>query len=307
MKDKTKILLLILLLISIIFLYIPSSDSAFTLELRSIKLLTAVLVGVAVSVSSFSFQTITNNNIITPGILGFDSLFLLIQTSLMFASSRLLEGIDLLIVCTATMLFISLFIFRYIFLNHNIFKALLLGTILSILFRSICSVLYTIMDPNAFDTMQSVMFTNFNSIDTPILPACILMVLAASLSIFSLHRELDVISVGESISKSLGVDREEIIIYVIIMISVLVSVSTSLVGPIVFIGLFVSNLTRIMFNTYKHKFLLPASILIGVNLLLGGVYLNDLVFTDTNLPVVIDGLGALYFIYLCVTRRSKIL
>jgi iron complex transport system permease protein len=91
------------------------------------------------------------------------------------------------------------------------------------------------------------------------------------------------------------------------MISILVSVSTSLVGPIVFIGLFVSNLTRIMFNTYKHKFLLPASILIGVNLLLGGVYLNDLVFTDTNLPVVIDGLGALYFIYLCITKRSKIL
>lgn len=307
MRDKTKVLLLILLLISIIFLYIPSSDNTFTLELRSIKLLTAVIVGIAVSVSSFSFQTITNNNIITPGILGFDSLFLLIQTSLMFVSSRLLEGIDLLIVCTATMLFISLFIFRYIFLNHNIFKALLLGTILSILFRSICSVLYTIMDPNAFDTMQSVMFTNFNSIDTSILPACILMVLAASLSIFSLHRELDVISVGESISKSLGVDREEIIIYVIIMISVLVSVSTSLVGPIVFIGLFVSNLTRIMFSTYKHKFLLPTSILIGVNLLLGGVYLNDLVFTDTNLPVVIDGLGALYFIYLCVTRRSKVL
>ena len=307
MRDKTKLLLLILLLVSIIFLYIPSSDSAFVFELRSIKLLTAVLVGIAVSVSSFSFQTITNNNIITPGILGFDSLFLLIQTSLMFVSSRLLGGIDLLIVCTATMLFISLFVFRYIFLNHNIFKALLLGTILSILFRSICSVLYTIMDPNAFDTIQSVMFTNFNSIDTSILPACVLMVLAATLSIYFLHKELDVISLGENLSKSLGVDREEIIIYIIIMISVLVSVSTSLVGPIVFIGLFVSNLTRIMFNTYKHKFLLVASMLIGINLLLGGVYLNDLVFTDTNLPVVIDGLGALYFIYLCITKRSKIL
>jgi iron complex transport system permease protein len=163
------------------------------------------------------------------------------------------------------------------------------------------------MDPNAFDTIQSVMFTNFNSIDVSILPACGLMVLAATLSIYFLHKELDVISLGENLSKSLGVDREEIIIYIIIMISVLVSVSTSLVGPIVFIGLFVSNLTRIMFNTYKHKFLLPASILIGVNLLLGGVYLNDLVFTDTNLPVVIDGLGALYFIYLCITKRSKIL
>ena len=307
MGDKTKLILLIALLIAILFLYLPSYDSGFVFELRSIKIITAILVGIAVAISSFSFQTITNNNIITPGILGFDALFLLIQTSLMFVSSRFLEGIDLLMICTATMLFISLFIFRHVFLNHNIFKALLLGTILSILFRSICSVLYTIMDPNAFDTIQSVMFTNFNSIDKSILPICALMTIVAVYNIYALHKELDVLSIGESISRSIGLDRENCIIFIIIWISILVSVSTSLVGPIVFIGLFISNLTRIMFKTYKHRFLLIASMFIGIDLLLGGVYLNDLVFTDTNLPVVIDGLGALYFIYLCITKRRAML
>lgn len=305
MSDNKKLAICIGIFIMLVLLYIPSIDDRFIFYLRSSKILVAALVGIAISVSSFSFQTITNNNIITPGIIGFDSLFLLIQTVLIFISSRLLEGIPLLLVSTCGMLLLSGLLFKYVFLKYNLFKALLFGTILSILFRSICSVLHTIMDPNAFDTIQSVMFTNFNSIDSTIVPISIIGIFIALYKIYSLHKELDILSLGKDLSNTY-IDRNKIIMNIILYISILVSISTSLVGPVVFIGLFVSNLTRILFHTYRHEFLLIASIFIGSNIILGGIYLNDTVFTNTNLPVVIDGLGALYFIYLCIKRSPSL-
>ena len=305
MSDNKKLAICVGIFIMLVLLYIPSIDDRFIFYLRSSKILVAALVGIAISVSSFSFQTITNNNIITPGIIGFDSLFLLIQTVLIFISSRLLEGIPLLLVSTCGMLLLSGLLFKYVFLKYNLFKALLFGTILSILFRSICSVLHTIMDPNTFDTIQSVMFTNFNSIDSSIVPISIVAIFISLYKIYSLHKELDILSLGTDISSTF-IDRDKIIMKIIFYISILISISTSLVGPVVFIGLFVSNLTRILFHTYKHEFLLIASIFIGCNIILGGIYLNDTVFTNTNLPVVIDGLGALYFIYLCIKRSPSL-
>ena len=302
MNDKYKLLGLVFILAVLILVYIPF-NTGFILYLRSIKLITVILVGIAISISSFVFQTITNNNIITPGIMGFDSLFILIQTILIFVSFRLLEGIPLLFVSTIGMLFLSNILFKYVFLNYNLFKALLLGTIMSIMFRSMCSVLHTIMDPNSFDTIQSVMFTNFNSIDTSILPASLCLIILSTYRIYENHKELDILSLGSDISSGL-IDRNKLIMRNIFYISILVAVSTSLVGPIVFIGLFVSNLTRIIFDTYKHEFLLIASIFIGCNILLLAIYLNDIIFANTNIPILIDGIGAIYFIYLCIKRSS---
>ena len=58
---------------------LTADNYQFFLSRRIPKVLAIVLAAVAISASSLVFQTITNNRILTPSILGFDSLYLMIQ------------------------------------------------------------------------------------------------------------------------------------------------------------------------------------------------------------------------------------
>ena len=57
---------------------------AFVLPFRGGKLAAMLLVAYAVAVSSVLFQTVTHNRILTPAIMGFDALYLLIQSLVVF-------------------------------------------------------------------------------------------------------------------------------------------------------------------------------------------------------------------------------
>ena len=61
------------------------------------------------------------------------------------------------------------------------------------------------MDPNAFDTIQSVMFTNFNSIDSSIVPISIVAIFISLYKIYDLHKELDILSLGTDISSTFAI------------------------------------------------------------------------------------------------------
>ncbi|MDP3523316.1 MAG: iron chelate uptake ABC transporter family permease subunit, partial [Hoeflea sp.] len=60
-------------------------DLWFAMELRSVRLLALMQVALSVALSTLVFQTITGNHILTPSIMGMDALYILIQTSLVFA------------------------------------------------------------------------------------------------------------------------------------------------------------------------------------------------------------------------------
>ena len=91
----------------------------------------------------------------------------------------------------------------------------------------------------------------------------------------------------------------------LIVIAVLVSIATALVGPITFLGLLVVNVARELFRTYRHTYLL-GSFFISVIALVGGEFLVEKVFTfQTPLSVLIDLVGGLYFIYLLLKESRS--
>ena len=59
-------------------------DWSFVLAFRGEKLAALIVVGSAVAASTVAFQTVTGNRILTPAIMGFDALYVLIQTLLVF-------------------------------------------------------------------------------------------------------------------------------------------------------------------------------------------------------------------------------
>ena len=83
-KNKKKIIVLSLVAITFLVLFVvwglTAKNYRFNLSLRIPKVLGILIAGTTISVASILFQTITNNRIITPSIIGLDSLYSLVQT-----------------------------------------------------------------------------------------------------------------------------------------------------------------------------------------------------------------------------------
>ena len=87
--------------------------------------------------------------------------------------------------------------------------------------------------------------------------------------------------------------------------SILTATTTSLVGPVSFLGFLGANISYRLFYTYKHRILFVGSSLVTFLILISGQTIVEHVFlTQTTLGVVIDFIGGLYFILLLMKERD---
>lgn len=314
MTNKKKIGLLIsisaVFIILFIFPGINSSNWGYFLSRRIPKVVAIIITGGSIALSSMIFQTITNNRILTPSVLGLDSLYMLIQTSVVFilgSSSVIIMNKNLnFIVTIVLMIIFSGLLYKSLFNQEksNILTLLLVGLILGTLFQSLSSFMQMMIDPNEFLHIQDKMFASFNNINTNILLLATVIVLAISIYCYKYVRVLDVLSLGREQAINLGIDNDNVMKKMLLIVSILVSVSTALVGPITFLGLLVVNLARELLDTFEHKYLIITSTLIGIVALLGGQLLVERVFNfGTPISVIINFVGGFYFIYLLLKEN----
>ena len=286
------------------------AEWSFVLPLRGGKLATLWTVAFAIGVSTVLFQTVTNNRILTPAVMGFDALFQLIQSVLAFslgvAAMQLPEltrfGLNVgLMVLLSTSLFFWLFRGQ----SSNLHLLLLVGIVAGIFFRSLNNFVWRIMDPNDFIVLQARLFANFNTVSIRLLLLSLLVIAVVGIWVWRQRHVLDVLALGREVAINLGVDYQRSVMGVLVVIAVLVSVSTALVGPVTFFGLLVSNMAYQLIRTHQHRYTLPATVLLGVLLLVGGQMVLERLFGfNTSLSIVVEFLGGLTFIYLLV-RKAK--
>lgn len=285
---------------------------AFVLPFRATKLLGLVLVAYSIAVSTVLFQTVTNNRILTPAIMGFDTLFILIQTVVIFFfTSRALATVDprlQFLLQVAVMVGFSVLLFRWLFAGgeRSLHLLVLVGIVFGVFFRSVANLMQRMMDPNEFLVLQDSFFASFNTIDRTLLGTSVVVVALASLALWRLHRSLDVVSLGRATAIGLGVDYKATVLKLLVIMAVLVSVSTALVGPVTFFGLLVVSLAHALAGDGRHRHILPASILIAVICLVGGQTLMERVFSfGTALSIIIEFLGGLVFIGLILRGAAR--
>lgn len=293
-----------------IFAFLPQNPE-YALNSRTQKLFTIILVGVCTAVSTLIFQSISNNKILTPSIIGFDSLYVMIQVMLVFFLSSANQsvykeninfGISLLCMMVFTLVFYKL-LFKE---GRNIYLILLLGLVFGTFFSSLSSFFEVLIDPDEFLVVQGRMFASFNNIQGEVLSIAFVVLLCAFALFYPYFKFLDTLSLGRDLAINLGLDYQSLIKRLMIFIAILVSISTALVGPITFLGLLVANITYELFKTHKHSILLLASCLISVIALLVGDFLVSKIFEfNTTISVVINFIGGFYFIYL-VLKGNKL-
>lgn len=316
MGKKKKIWILSIISLALIggfiLIGLNSKNWAYFLSTRMPKVVAIVITGGAIALSSVVFQTITNNRILTPSILGLDALYVLIQTSVIFifgSSSFMVMNKNMNFLITVFLMIIfSRLLFKSLFKrgNNNIMILLLVGLILGTLFQSLSSFMQMMIDPNEFLHVQDKMFASFNNINTNILIVSGLSIVIITILVFKDAKTLDVLGLGRDQAINLGLDYDGLVFKMLILVSILISVSTALVGPITFLGLLVVNLARELLNTFEHKYLIIASVLISIVALVGGQLLVERIFNfGTPISVIINFVGGVYFIYLLIRESVE--
>ena len=282
----------------------------FSMQLRTPKLLVMLIAAFAIGGASIVFQSVINNTIVTPCLLGMNSLYTLIHTAVVFTagSGSILAvnanaafAVDLVLMGVAAMV-----IYGYLFqkTGHNGLYVLLIGTVLTSFFGSIQSTLTRVMDPNEYDALLSTLVASFSNVNGEII-AFSLVVLAVIILVLRRDlAQLDVLTLGKDQAINLGVDYDRSVRRLLLGVTLSIAVATAMVGPISFMGLIIANLSRQLLRTYRHSQLVLGSALFGMLILVAGQLVVEHVFTYAiPISVFITVGGGIYFLYLLLARR----
>ena len=307
--------LLGVMLLAVAFAYLlvglgPRWD--FVLPLRATRLAGMVVVGVAIAVATVLFQTISRNRILTPQIMGFDALFILMQTVLVlmlgpvgFATLPLVGKftLELLVMIVAAMALFGTLLGRG---RQDVARMILTGVILGVLLRSLAGLIARLMDPNAYAIVQAESVVSLTRVDAALLPfAAGLTLLGAGLALWLAPR-LDVVALGRDMAVGLGLRHDGLVIAVLAVVAVLVAVATALVGPLTFLGLVVVALARPLAGGDRHLPLLFSASLLAVLMLVTGQLIFERVLRlQSALPALLEFAGGAVFLGLLLKGRIR--
>ena len=313
-NHRKKLIFLVLIALGCILLYafynIQGSFS-YAFPRRLVHIGAIVITGVAIAYATVMFQTVTHNRILTPSMIGVDSMYEVVQTVIyFFAGSASILVVNRYLNFGISLLFMILFallLFRFLFRadKHPIFLLLLAGMILGTLLGSMVDFLQVIIDPVEYESLQVRLFASFTNVKSELLYLSAGILIAAFIYGSIILKDLDVMSLGRANAINLGVNYDQRVLNVLILSSILLATSTALVGPITFLGLIVANLSYQFFQTYRHSILITGAALFSIIALVGGQFLVQHVFAlQTTISVLINLIGGMYFIYL-ILKESR--
>ncbi|HHT6925037.1 enterochelin ABC transporter permease CeuC [Campylobacter coli] len=312
MRKKILILAFLTLIMALVFVFAGLKDfDEYALKNRFLQIAAIVIVAICIAISTVIFQTLCNNKILTPAIIGLDSLYMLLQSALVFslgsANLSVYRNDINFLITLACMVVFSLGLYKILFSSDkSIYLIMLLGLVFGTLFSTLSSFFEVLIDPDEFMVIQGRMFASFDNIAFDVLILAYIISFLSFIWIFRYMKFLDPLNLGKDLAINLGINYQKISKQLMIIIAILTSISTALVGPITFLGLLVVNITYELFKTAKHSILLSACILISILALLGGVFFVSRVFDyNATISVVINFLGGIYFIYL-VLKGNKL-
>ena len=283
----------------------------YIMSLRLPTLCCMVIASLSIGVATLIFQSIVNNRIVTPALLGMNSIYSFLHTAAVFVlgtgsqlylNANLAFAVDLI-----SMGVIATLLYWYLFriTGHNILYIMLIGTVLSSLFGSLQTSMIRVMDPNEYDALLTTLVADFNNVGGEIIAFA---VIALALIGVILRKELgllDVISMGRNQAINLGVDYDTTIRKLLFGVVLCMAVATATIGPVSFLGLIVANLSRQVLKTYKHSHLIIGASLMGMLALIGGQLISQHIFHFT-VPVstFVTIAGGVYFLYLLLFKKG---
>jgi len=288
------------------------SPSFLPVVQRRIVAIAAMLISATChSLATVTFQTSTGNRIITPSLLGFEALYSTIHTGTMFflGSTAFLAftGIGPFLFQVAVMVLLCLLLYGWLLSGKygNLQLMLLVGVIIGTGLRSVSSFMRRLLAPSEFDMLQAKLFGSVSNAKAEYYPVAIPIVVVAALLILAYSKKLNLISLGKSTSTSLGVNHQQGVIYSLVLVSLLMSISTALVGPLTFYGFLVATLAYQAAPTYDHRYIFPMALAIGFLIITGAYFFMYHIFRAQGVvSVIIEMFGGITFLVVLLRKGS---
>lgn len=290
----------------------PGSSGFWTIvRSRSASLATITLVAVCQAVATVLFHTATSNRILTPSILGFDALYVLTQTSLVFffgAAAGGMDGIPKIIAQSGLMVLFATLLYGWLFSGKraNLHLLLLVGVVLGMGFGSVSTFMQRLLTPSEFDVLSARLFGSIGKANIDYLPIAAGIVAVILGFVWTRRQRYDVIALGRDVSVGLGLNYRREVVTILVLVAVLVSVSATLVGPMTFYGFLVATLAYQFARGDRHSEILPLGIGIGLVALLGATFVLRHIFAAAGLvTVIIEFLGGLLFLIVILRKGMR--
>lgn len=290
---------------------IDSPSFAPVVRRRMNAVVAMIIAAICQSMSTVVFQSITNNRIITPSLLGFEAVYTLIQTATIFffGANALINftGIGAFVFQVAVMVLVCLILYGWLLPGKygNLQLMLLIGVIMGTGLRSLSTFMRRLLSPSEFDILQARMFGSVNNSDSQYFPVAVPLVIIAAALLFAYSKRLNVVSLGKDVATSLGVGHQRSIIYQLVLISILMSITTALVGPLTFYGFLVATLTYQAVPTYDHRYIFPMALAIAFLVITGAYFFMYHVFNAQGVvSVIIELFGGIVFLVVILKKGA---
>lgn len=302
----------VVLLLALGFVFLRSGlDFDYIIPRRIARLTAMVIGGICIGWSSITFQTITGNRILTPAIMGYEAVYLLWQALLVLflgaGSVMLLGSNGNFLLSVLLLLGYSWLIHRWLLRNgkSNVYFLLLIGLVLTMVIGTFTQFVQLKVSPGEFSILQSFSLASFNRAQPQQLQYAGLLVAGVCLVGIRTLPTLDVLSLGRDQAISLGVDYRRNVRLHLALIAALVAISTSLLGPTAFMGIFVANMTYALARTFRHRVTLPLGCVIAIGLFIAAQLLVEHVFNyKTTVGILVNLVCGGYFLLLMVRTRG---
>lgn len=279
---------------------------------RALTLATLVVVASAIGISTVLFHTVTANRILTPSIMGLDSLYLALQSAAVFflgahGASRVPPLVSFAVELGAMVVF-SLVLFTLVMrrFQHSLTTVLLVGILVGGLFRGLSSFLNRLLSPEDFQVLSDRFFADFTGADPALLGVTAALTGAVGVLAWVRRHQLDVVGLGRDLAINLGVRHERVTQVALIGVALLVGSSTALVGPTLFFGLLATHLAYRVLGSHLHAWTLPGSCLAGALALVGGqLVFERLLGLEGSLSMVVEFVGGLAFLALVIAGGRR--
>lgn len=281
-------------------------------ELRLTSVVVLAVVAWCHGMATVSFQTVTHNRIITPSILGFEAIYVTVQTAAVFVygTSGVAEitGVSQFLLQAALMVVVATALFAWLLSGRfgNVHVMLLIGVVIGGGLASLSSFMQRLLTPSEFDILAARLFGNIGAAQDEYLPYAVPIVLAAGTILFVRARRLNVMALGSDAATNLGLHHKRELVVTLFLVSVLMAMTTAMIGPMVFLGFLAATLAYQIVDTYDHRLLLPVAVLIGFVILAGAYFVMRHVFyAQGRVTIIVEMVGGSVFLF-HILRKGRL-
>jgi iron complex transport system permease protein len=276
---------------------------------------TAALAGAALAVCGLLLQTVFNNPLADPSILGISSGASLGVAVFMLVGGGTLSAIigaewaQYISTLTGAFIGAMLVLFALIVFSSFVKSAtmlLIIGIMVSYLTSSAISLLNFFASEQEVHSFVVWGLGNFSSVSAPEIPIFTSLIIVAIIASLLMVKPLNALLLGNRYAENLGVNIKHTRNALLIITGLLTAVVTAYCGPISFLGLVIPHIARMSLNTSNHNILLPTTMLAGGVMALFCTLMSVLPSSLGIIPInaITPIIGVPIIIYIILNRRK---